>query len=81
MFKEGRDLIVNLLAIEVPVIGVINGPATIHAEIAAMSNVVLAADTAVIADLAHFVQGVAPGDGVHIFWPMVLGINRAGASC
>jgi len=76
MFKEGRDLISNLLSIEVPVIGVINGPATIHAEIVAMSDVVLAADTAVIADLAHFPNGVVPGDGVHVFWPMVLGINR-----
>lgn len=74
--REGRRMLMNLLDIEVPVIGVFNGPAYIHAELVALSDIVLAADTAEIADLAHFVFGVAPGDGAHIVWPMLLGPNR-----
>jgi enoyl-CoA hydratase/carnithine racemase len=76
IYHEGKDLIHNLLNIEVPVIGVINGRATIHAELVAMSDIVLAADHAVIADKVHFEVGSVPGDGTHIWWPMVLGPNR-----
>lgn len=74
--REGRRMLMNLLDIEVPVIGVFNGPAHIHAELVALSDIVLASETADIADLAHFVHGVAPGDGAHVVWPMLLGPNR-----
>lgn len=74
--REGRRMLANLLDIEVPVIGVFNGPAVIHAELVALSDIVLAADTADIADLAHFVHGIAPSDGAHVVWPMILGPNR-----
>jgi enoyl-CoA hydratase/carnithine racemase len=76
LYKEGKDLLMNLLDIEVPVIGAVNGPAFIHAEIATMSDIVLAADHAVFADKAHAPAGVVPGDGVHIWWQMLLGPNR-----
>ena len=76
MYKEGKDLLMNLLDIEVPVIGVVNGPALIHAELVVMSDIVLASDTAVIADVTHFTAGVVPADGVHVWWPMLLGPNR-----
>jgi enoyl-CoA hydratase/carnithine racemase len=75
--REGKDLLMNLLEIEVPVIGVVNGPATIHAELVLLSDIVLASDTAVFADHAHFTAGVVPGDGVHVVWPMLLGPNRS----
>jgi enoyl-CoA hydratase/carnithine racemase len=74
--REGRVLLENLLAIEVPVIGVFNGPAWIHAEIIALSDIVLASPRATIADKAHMPAGVVPGDGVHVVWPMLLGPNR-----
>lgn len=74
--REGKDLLMNLLDIEVPVIGAINGPAYIHAEIPVLSDIVLASDTTELADLAHFVYGVVPGDGVQVVWPMLLGANR-----
>ena len=64
------------LSSAVPVIGAVNGPATIHAELAVLSDIVLAADHAVFADLAHVLNGVVPGDGVHTVWPMLLGPNR-----
>ncbi len=76
IYEEGVGLLNNLLAIPVPVIGAINGPAYIHAEILCMSDIVLAADTAEIADFAHVPGRTVPGDGVHVFWPMVLGPNR-----
>ena len=76
IYQEGIDLLENLLAIPVPVIAAVNGPALIHAEIAVLSDIVLAADTAEFADLAHIPGGAVPGDGVHTVWPMLLGPNR-----
>jgi enoyl-CoA hydratase/carnithine racemase len=37
---------------------------------------VLAAEHASFADIAHFSNGVVPGDGVHVVWPELLGPNR-----
>lgn len=74
--REGKALIGNLLDIPVPVIGAVNGPALIHAEVALLSDVVLAADHAEFADLAHVPGNSPPGDGVQVFWPMLLGPNR-----
>jgi len=76
IFGEGRRMLRNLLSIEVPVIAAVNGPAFIHAELAVLSDIVLASDTAVFADKAHTIAGVVPGDGVHSIWPMLLGPNR-----
>ena len=39
-YWEGKRLLVNLLEIEVPIIGAVNGPALIHAEIPVMSDIV-----------------------------------------
>jgi enoyl-CoA hydratase/carnithine racemase len=66
----------SLLAIEVPVIGVVNGPASIHAEVPVLADIVLAADDAWISDGAHFSRGVVPGDGAHLVWPYLLGPRR-----
>jgi len=76
IYVEGKDLLMNLLDIPVPVIGAVNGPAFIHAELVAMSDIVIASETASFADLAHFPGGVVPGDGVHVWWQMLLGVNR-----
>ena len=43
--REGRDMLMNLLEIDVPVISAINGPALIHSELPVLANVVIAADT------------------------------------
>jgi enoyl-CoA hydratase/carnithine racemase len=77
IYVEGKDLLMNLLDIPVPVIGAVNGPAFIHAELVTLSDIVIAADTASFADLAHFPGGTVPGDGVHVWWEMLLGVNRA----
>jgi enoyl-CoA hydratase/carnithine racemase len=75
--REGYDLMMKFLDIEVPVIAAVNGPAYIHSQLPLLADIVLASATAEFADLAHFVHGVVPGDGVHVVWPMLLGINRA----
>ncbi len=74
---DGKRLIMSHLDVEVPMIAAVNGPATIHAELALLCDIVLAADTAVFADAPHYPLGLVPGDGVQVVWPMLLGMNRA----
>ncbi|MSQ55920.1 MAG: enoyl-CoA hydratase/isomerase family protein [Betaproteobacteria bacterium] len=74
---EGKKLLMNHLDIPVPMIAAVNGPATMHGEIALLCDIVLAAEGAAFQDALHFRKGVLPGDGAHIVWPMLLGINRA----
>jgi enoyl-CoA hydratase/carnithine racemase len=76
VYWEGKRLLMNLLDIEVPIISAVNGPALIHAEIAVLSDIVLAAENASFQDAPHFPRGVVPGDGVHVVWPLLLGQNR-----
>lgn len=76
IYSHGQRLLERLLEIPVPVIGVLNGPATVHAELAILSDIVLVADDAYLSDAPHFRFGTVPGDGVHIIWPMLLGPNR-----
>ena len=74
--RDGRALLMNLLDIEVPVIAALNGPAWRHSEIPLLSDIVLASDTAAFQDSAHFASGLVPGDGMHIVYPLLLGMNR-----
>ena len=76
IYANGKRLLQRLLEIEVPVIGAVNGPATVHAELAVLSDIVLAADHTYFSDAPHFRYGTVPGDGVHVVWPLLLGPNR-----
>ena len=76
IFFHGHRLLLNLLDIEVPVIGVVNGPARIHPEIPLLSDIVIGTPTATIQDAPHFRFGTVPSDGSHIVWPELLGVNR-----
>ena len=73
---EGRKLLNNLLAIEVPVISAVNGPVIFHPEIPVLANVVIASEAATFQDAPHYMSGVVPGDGAHIVWTHLLGANR-----
>ncbi len=73
---ESKGLLTNLLAIDVPMISAVNGPASRHAEMPIMCDIVLASDNASFQDSAHFVSGLVPGDGVHVVFPTVMGLNR-----
>jgi enoyl-CoA hydratase/carnithine racemase len=76
IYWEGKHLLMNLLNIEVPVIGAINGPAVRHAEIPLLSDIVLATDDAYLQDTAHFQGGMVPGDGMHFVMPLLMGVTR-----
>ena len=56
IYREGKALLMNLLDIEVPVIAAVNGPALRHCEIPLLSDIVIASETAVFQDSAHFFQ-------------------------
>jgi enoyl-CoA hydratase/carnithine racemase len=73
---EAKGFHANLLAIEVPMISAVNGPALRHAELPVMCDIVLCSETAAFQDSAHFVGGLVPGDGVHIVFPLTMGLNR-----
>jgi enoyl-CoA hydratase/carnithine racemase len=77
MHEAGKRLLNNLLAIDIPVIGAVNGPAHIHAELPLLSNIVIAAEEATFQDDVHFTKGIVPGDGVHVVWPALLGPTRS----
>ena len=57
-------------------ISAINGPALRHSEIPLLCDIVLASDTAAFQDSGHFMSGLVPGDGMHIVYPLLLGVNR-----
>ncbi|OBJ46466.1 hypothetical protein A5630_11580 [Mycolicibacterium mucogenicum] len=74
---EGRRIVIDMLEVPQPIIAAVNGPAFgLGATIALMSDIVIAADHAVIAD-PHVVLGMVAGDGGGIIWPWLVGINRA----
>ena len=76
-YWEGRRLMQTFLDIHVPIIAAVNGPARVHSELPVLCDIVLASDTTEFQDIAHFGSfGVVPGDGSHLVWPLLLGLNR-----
>jgi enoyl-CoA hydratase/carnithine racemase len=77
LVSEGRQGLMNFLNIDVPIISAVNGPAWRHSELPLLADIVLATDTAAFQDSAHFTGGLVPGDGMHVVYPLLLGVNRA----
>jgi enoyl-CoA hydratase/carnithine racemase len=77
IYTNGKRLLRALLDVEMPVIAAVNGPARVHAELAVLADVVLAADHTFFQDAPHFRFGTVPGDGAFAVWAMLLGPNRA----
>lgn len=75
IYREGKAMLFNQLAVPVPMIGAVNGPAAAHSELPLFCDIVLASDTAVFSD-QHLNWGIVPGDGIHIAYPMAFGMNR-----
>jgi enoyl-CoA hydratase/carnithine racemase len=48
----------------------------IHADLAVLSDIVIAAEHASFQDAPHFPNGLVFGDGCHIVWTHLLGANR-----
>jgi enoyl-CoA hydratase/carnithine racemase len=79
IIREGKQLLMNLLDINAPVIAAVNGPAMRHCEIPLLSDIVLVARSARFQDSAHFPSDMVPGDGMHVVFPLLLGANRGRA--
>lgn len=75
-YKDGRINVSALINdLEIPTIGVLNGPG-FHTEICLMCDISIAAEDAVIFDL-HYDIGSVPGDGIHSCFQELLGVKRA----
>jgi enoyl-CoA hydratase/carnithine racemase len=74
---NARRLIQNMLMVEQPIIGAINGDAVgLGATIALFCDVVIAADKARFGD-PHVKVGIVAGDGGAVIWPALIGVSRA----
>jgi enoyl-CoA hydratase/carnithine racemase len=74
--SEARRFTMNMLNIEVPMIGVANGPALRHPELPLLCDIVLGSEDCAFQDSAHFRGGMVPGDGVNVAFQLLLGFNR-----
>ena len=75
--REAKQLIWDLLDVEVPIVAAVNGHAMgLGASIALLCDVILMADTATIGD-PHVRVGLVAGDGGVAIWPLALGPARA----
>jgi enoyl-CoA hydratase/carnithine racemase len=77
LMREARDLVVEMLHCPLPVIAAVNGPAVgLGCSVAVLSDVVLIADDAYLAD-PHVAVGLVAGDGGALMWPYLIGPLRA----
>ncbi|HJY00849.1 MAG TPA: enoyl-CoA hydratase/isomerase family protein, partial [Streptosporangiaceae bacterium] len=75
-YKDGRINVSALVNdVEIPTIGVLNGPG-FHSEIVLMCDITIAASDAVLFDL-HYDIGSVPADGIHNAFQELLGVKRA----
>ena len=75
--RDAKQLIWDLLDVEIPIVAAVNGPAMgLGASIALLCDVILMADTATIGD-PHVKVGLVAGDGGVVIWPLALGPARA----
>jgi enoyl-CoA hydratase len=73
MRREGKQIVWNLLDVEVPIVAAINGPAVgLGATLALLCDVIFMADTAKLAD-PHVQVGIVAGDGGAVAWPLAVG--------
>ena len=71
--RDAKQLIWDLLDVELPIVAALNGPAVgLGASIALLCDVIVMAETAVIAD-PHVRVGIVAGDGGAAIWPLLVG--------
>ena len=77
--NRGRTLFWSLVALEIPVIAAVNGPAVgAGATLALLCDIVLMAEQAYLAEPRVSI-GLVPGDGGAILWPLLAGVPAARA--
>ena len=75
--RDAKQMIWDLLDVELPIVAALNGPAIgLGASIALLCDVIFAADSATIAD-PHVRVGIVAGDGGAAIWPLAVGPARA----
>ena len=74
---DAKQMIWDLLDVELPIVCAVNGPAVgLGASIALLCDVIFMADTALVAD-PHVRVGIVAGDGGTVVWPLAVGPARA----
>jgi enoyl-CoA hydratase len=74
---DAKQLIWDLLDVELPIVAALNGHAIgLGASIALLCDVIFMAETATIGD-PHVRVGLVAGDGGAVIWPLALGPARA----
>ncbi|BBX97318.1 enoyl-CoA hydratase [Mycobacterium lacus] len=77
IMREARDLVLNLVNFDKPVISAIRGPAVgAGLVVALLADISVASRTAKIID-GHTKLGVAAGDHAAICWPLLVGMAKA----
>jgi enoyl-CoA hydratase len=72
MLREGKQIVWNLLDVEVPIIAAVNGPAVgLGATLALLCDVIFMAEEAKLAD-PHVRVGIVAGDGGAVAWPLAV---------
>lgn len=75
--SNGRRVIENMLDVEQPIIGAINGDAIgLGATLALLCDIIVASEKARFAD-THVKVGIVAGDGGAVIWPLLIGPHRA----
>lgn len=75
--REGVATLQRLLTLPIPVIGVANGPATVHSEYLLLTDVHIASERATYGDSPHPAFGITAGDGLQVLWEEIVGTARA----
>jgi enoyl-CoA hydratase len=71
--RDARQMINDLLDVEVPIVAAVNGPAVgLGASIALFCDVIFMAESATLAD-PHVRVGLVAGDGGAVAWPLAVG--------
>jgi enoyl-CoA hydratase len=77
IMREARDLVLNLVNLDKPVVSAIRGPAVgAGLVVALLADISVASRTAKIID-GHTKLGVAAGDHAAICWPLLVGMAKA----
>ena len=74
---EGAKVLQRLLELPMPVVGVANGPATVHSEYLLLSTSTSRRTTRPTATHPHPAFGITGGDGLHVVWEEIAGTARA----
>jgi enoyl-CoA hydratase len=77
IWREARQMVDDFLDCEKPIITAMNGPAMgLGLTIALLGDVIIAGRSAKMGD-THVNVAMGAGDGGQLYWPLLMGINRA----